>query len=515
MFIQNIKMSGFKNVPETETRQFEFFDFTKIQGENFVGKTTIGDALSWVFTGRSSTGITADYILRNDESRTAVVEVAFTDNGGKTHLLRREMHGSNHVIYLDDIPVKEEELMTFIGSPELFLSTFMIGYFHRLVSKVAKELLMGVIPFPSHVNIMNKVEDELRPYLPENEEFDSNVFLKQKRSELKMVEDEIKRFQGMQSLAEEKIKGIKLGDLIDESEIKRKLDSLEERKVNLIKLSAQSVSIGYLEDKLLSVRQEIKNLKNQKGAFQGQQQKFCPTCKQPVPEEELQRIMEKARSLENDILNHIQRLENEEKDLLQRIDAAREKHNESKAIQEELSLIEQEIKQLRATYEEVLLHNQVINSNARFLQESRNMLDTTREQMDKLCAGRYKINRAITAVSQYNVIKADLQYESVRRSLKNVSIRLQRLNQSTNELRDCFEILYKGREYSQISTSETIRAGLEISAFINKRTGLKLPVFIDNAESITHYEKPDTQVFEAKVMKDAPLTVTDGTKVLY
>lgn len=509
MFIQSIKMSGFKNVPETETRQYRFFDFTRIQGENFVGKTSIGDALCWVFSGRSSTGITADYILRNDESRTALVEVTFVDNAGKSHLLRREMQRSGSAIYLDDIPVKEEELYPFIGTPEIFLSTFMIGYFHRLTPKTAKELLMGIIPFPSHINIMKKVEEGLRQYLPENEDLDSNSFLKQKRSELRMIEDEIKRLQEILSLTEERIKSIKPGVLIDESEIKKKLDALEERKVNLIKLSAQSTSVGYLEGKLMAIRREIGNLEKQKGTFLNQQQKICPTCKQPVPEEELQRIVEKSKDLEREIIERIEKLESEEKEIIERVDDAKEKHNESKAIHEELSSVEQEIRQFRTEYEKVLLQNQAVNSDLKFLEESRNTLDTNGKQLEKLRSERYKINRTITAVSQYNGIKADLQYESVRRSLKNVSIRLQRLNQSTNELRDCFEILYNGREYSQISTSETIRAGLEISSFINKRTGLKLPVFIDNAESITRYEKPDTQVFEAKVMKDAPLTVTD------
>jgi hypothetical protein len=144
------------------------------------------------------------------------------------------------------------------------------------------------------------------------------------------------------------------------------------------------------------------------------------------------------------------------------------------------------------------------------MKESQNMYETSKAQMEKLSAERYKLNRAITAVSQYNTIKADKQYETVRSSLKNISIRLQRVNQATNELRDCFEILYNGREFSQISTSEVIRAGIEISNFMNKRIGLKLPIFIDNAESITHYTRPETQVFEAKVEKDAVLTVNNA-----
>ena len=184
MYIKSVKISGFKNVPETETRQYDFFDFTRIQGENYTGKTSIGDALCWVFTGRSSTGISSDYILRNNESRNAFVEVEFISNTGETNQLKREMNGSNNAVYLNDIPVKETELSRFIGTPEIFLSAFMIGYFHRLTPKAAKELLMNIIPFPSHSSIMNRVEADLRQYLPQNEDFDSNGLLKQKKIEI-------------------------------------------------------------------------------------------------------------------------------------------------------------------------------------------------------------------------------------------------------------------------------------------------------------------------------------------
>ncbi len=508
MFIEGIKMSGFKNVPDTEMRQYEFYEFTKIQGENFVGKTSIGDALCWVFSGRGSTGITAEYVLKNDESRRAYVEVEFVDNSGEKHKLKREMQGSSNIIYLDDIPVKEEELNVFIGTPEIFLSVFMIGYFHRLTPRTAKELLMGIIPFPSHDSIMKRVEEGLRPYIPEDESFDSNGLLKQKKSELRMVEDEIKRLQGILDLTEEKLKNIKPGESVDDSKLKKRLETLEERRVNLIRLTAQDVSVSYLESRLMSVKQELSSLKNQKGTIMDRQQKFCPTCKQPVPEEELIRIAEKSRLLEEELQERIERLLNEESELAKKVDSAREKDNELRSVQEELAGVEQEIKQVRAEYEQILVQNQAVNGDLKFLEESKGILDNTAKQMEKLRSERYNINRTITAVSQYNGIKSGLQYESVKRNLTDVSIRLQSLNQTTNELRDCFEILYKGREYSRISTSETIRAGLEISNFINKRTGLKLPIFIDNAESITHYERPDTQVFEAKVMKDAPLTVS-------
>jgi hypothetical protein len=54
----------------------------------------------------------------------------------------------------------------------------MIGYFNRLTPKAAKELLMNVLPFPSHESILNKVSEDVRMYLPRGEKFDSNTFFK-------------------------------------------------------------------------------------------------------------------------------------------------------------------------------------------------------------------------------------------------------------------------------------------------------------------------------------------------
>lgn len=50
-----------------------------------------------------------------------------------------------------------------------------------------------------------------------------------------------------------------------------------------------------------------------------------------------------------------------------------------------------------------------------------------------------------------------------------------------------------------LSYSERIKAGLEIGNLIMSLTNTKFPIFIDNAESITTYSIPDTQIIEARV----------------
>jgi hypothetical protein len=89
---------------------------------------------------------------------------------------------------------------------------------------------------------------------------------------------------------------------------------------------------------------------------------------------------------------------------------------------------------------------------------------------------------------------------------------LEKVVKSTGEVKDCFEVLYDDKELMLLSNSERVRVGLEISNLINNKTGLKIPLFLDNAESITHYEKPDTQIVEAVVVRKRPLTVEDGMR---
>lgn len=510
MIIKKMIMSGFKNVLESEPKEYSFFDNTTIiRGENFIGKTSIGDALCWVFTGASSTGITSEYILMNDKSKSMEVQVDFEDNNGLLHTLKRCEAKRDKKIYLDGIPIKEAKLDEFTGGKEVFLSTFMIGYFQRLSSKAAKDMLMNILPFPSNEEIIMQVGEDIRSYLPENKNFDSNLFLKDCRSKLKDVEEKIKNCKNKQNFIEERVTNNKKEELIDELELKAKLDSLESRKESLFKLFTHDSRIGYLEGNLSVVRLELMNIQNKKNLNKVNFNRICQTCGQPIPEEKLKSIEEKVKEENEAILKRVNELKCEEENLIKKINGEKDKTTENKAIMDELDVINKEIKFVKVEYEKIIRSNQTIKAATELINQNHKKLEELKIELEKLNENRYKLNRSIVAVSQYNIIKADKQYETIRGSLKNLSIKLQRVNQATNELRDCFEILYKGRALVQISTSENIRVGLEISNLINHRTGLKLPVFIDNAESITHYDKPDGQIFEAKVKKDSPLVITE------
>jgi AAA ATPase domain len=122
------------------------------------------------------------------------------------------------------------------------------------------------------------------------------------------------------------------------------------------------------------------------------------------------------------------------------------------------------------------------------------------------------INNQISYMKIFNAQKISLMNRALSKHLNNISLKLEKTIQSTGEIKDCFEVLYMDKELKICSTSETIKAGLEISHMIRELSGLDYPVFVDNGESITSYEENAFQTIETKVVKDKKLSLLKNGK---
>lgn len=69
--------------------------------------------------------------------------------------------------------------------------------------------------------------------------------------------------------------------------------------------------------------------------------------------------------------------------------------------------------------------------------------------------------------------------------MNRAAIKLYDVVKSTGEVKDTFKFTYDGKDYRWLSTSEKIKAGLEVSELLQRLTGLVYPTYIDNAECIT------------------------------
>lgn len=103
--------------------------------------------------------------------------------------------------------------------------------------------------------------------------------------------------------------------------------------------------------------------------------------------------------------------------------------------------------------------------------------------------------------------RAELVLESL--SMNKVAIQLYDVVKATGEAKDAFKFTYDGRPYTELSTSEQIKAGLEVSQLMMRLTNRAYPVFIDNGESVPVIDniRPAGQVLLSQVVKGAPLEV--------
>jgi hypothetical protein len=61
-------------------------------------------------------------------------------------------------------------------------------------------------------------------------------------------------------------------------------------------------------------------------------------------------------------------------------------------------------------------------------------------------------------------------------------------------LQDCCDALVDGVPYNALNSAMQINVGLDVIQTISNYYGLRVPLFVDNAESITKLNHLDTQV---------------------
>ena len=165
-------------------------------------------------------------------------------------------------------------------------------------------------------------------------------------------------------------------------------------------------------------------------------------------------------------------------ELKMKIDALREEKNK-------IDLFNKEVE---------LKHNNIVKAKERI-----SSLDT---EINKVNDTISKYEKQIKIVARLNLLIIKEQMKAVSKYLNNVSIEFSKVNEETGEILDVYEIKYNGILYEKLSKSYKLRADLEIATLINKVMNIKIPLFIDDVESITSMELPEnTQVIIAKVVK--------------
>ena len=525
-YIKTIGFRKFENEFETE-----LFDITSITGGNAKGKTNILYAIVWGFLGCNLTGDDKVYI-GNKNADNCYVELHFIDNMGISHTLKRlknKYNNKKNLLLLDEKNISQEDLTSYYSDKKLFLSIVNSNYFISRSTADQKALLDKYLPEIDINEIYNKLDDEDKSIL---EGCPRNViqYIQELNDNKKIYEDKIKNLQGKIAYAEnyisEKLDSSKTFDKQEELSLAMQELSLLKSDQKVEARKRQQKIVDNLNSQIITYQNQIDILntnmidgKKTYLSIKNESVSYCPMCKQKLSDEgRLVTIKNMKDSLENDYSKKI-KLETELQELKRNLAVEKcklyalgnenldDQNNRTKELENQIKLLEQE-------KSEIDQYNTSINIKKENIQKAKDDIQIFKKNIDDLY-DNIDSNKKAKDVAQkllINYIEAKMQFAT--KHLKNVNIKYYTILKDSGEIKQDFIITYKGNDFKNLSRSETIATSLEISNMLNKISGVKLPLFIDDSESCADYDfiedfSNDNQIFIAKVEKGKSLEIAD------
>lgn len=153
-----LKSIEFNNFRCWSNRKIELSPNTNsISGKNGAGKTTIREAICFAFCGTDSTGTKNPQHLIMDDRDSVKVTIT-TDKVEISRSLSRKGNGTIKLVRAG-VPstLTQTQLETMLGSSDLFLSSFIPGYFLRLSAQKQTEVLNSVLPKPNRLQMIQEL----------------------------------------------------------------------------------------------------------------------------------------------------------------------------------------------------------------------------------------------------------------------------------------------------------------------------------------------------------------------
>lgn len=121
-----------------------------------------------------------------------------------------------------------------------------------------------------------------------------------------------------------------------------------------------------------------------------------------------------------------------------------------------------------------------------------------------------KIDSLIYLCEEFARYKVESITEAINGRFQRASFRLFR-EQINGGLEDCCDVMMDGRPYGSLSDGEKIKIGLDIVQTLSEYYDVKVPLFVDRAESVTDFPEVDTQVIRL-VVEDENMEVLCETE---
>lgn len=518
MFLKSINnVIGYKDLPDGFCAEFDEKK-TYIVGANFQRKTTVGSLFNWCMTGTTLNGKEKESVANDTKKdNRVVVDITFVDNFGIEHTLVREKSKEIHLI-LDGKEIKQEYLSQFYKDKDIFLVVYNPYYFWTLEPKEQKDLIRKILPVINAKDVFNLLT-EYEQNLIKKPIDGLNSYNEQKNKEIDLLKKEYDinsgRIETLKKIALEKE-----GDLLTfekEEELTKLQSRFDEISMNMDNYNLENITISIeslnrrikniIEDDLSKISKQYER-ENNKLKETEKEKTICSYCMQEIKDNEAKENLKKFIKKEmNNLQEKADKLKEDAKGLLE---LKKEKQNifdklntqDMKQLQIEKDNLKQKIDELQKEKNEILFHNQEVKIRIENVKNAKEALESC-EKANEEIQQKIEINKEQKKViNKLRILTIETQKEKIEKYLNKVNIEFSKLVKTTGEIAECCNIQYDGRDYKKLSKSQQARACLEISNVFNNISGIKAPIFFDDAESTTDIpEIPETQIIISLVIK--------------
>ena len=276
----------------------------------------------------------------------------------------------------------------------------------------------------------------------------------------------------------------------------------------------------------------------------------CPTCGQTLPFEQLKKATEQFEQKQARQLSQIEQmaqtlietrkgkeqrigeLENTIGEYQAQAEVLRNQVEEAKtrvtvirdmegygeqmaAIEGRLAELQKELNELtgnsRAVRISVSTELSAVNGKIRSCQEdlakeavltyTRERIDRLREEAQNAAAALEAIEKMLWLMEEYSRYKAKFVEDSINGLFRLARFRLFR-EQANGGLEDRCDVVYDGVPYMGLNNGMKINVGIDIINALSRFYGVTVPLFVDNAESVTRLEECEAQVIRLVVSEE-------------
>ncbi|MER2061452.1 MAG: AAA family ATPase [Aerococcus urinaeequi] len=490
--LKSLEAKNFKNHQSLHIT-FPINEDIEITGPNGGGKTTVGEILTWTTHGVDLMGNAMTKKLSPEPTTyewDRLTTNALLGVDGVDVMLGKKVENGKTTYYVNDIEKTATDYKAFIAQlfdQKEFLSIFSPAFFFSQTYQEQRALVSKYVT--------TAAEKEVLAQLPKHQATPLKAALK--KGSLEEVE---KTYKGKRKDADVELIRSKqhlktLLEMNEHGQINFTVEDIEKDIAEVDQMVKEAQVIrdrnktlytkrSQLEAEIRKVFDRKEALKNRHAMIKGEHiEENCPTCKQDLPEEA-------KKAAEASKASDLKRIADEHNPLLEQL----------KLMKEELrGMPEPEPDQM-----ELMGRRAELVSKRNIAAEVSGLADKIKkaEEAVNVADKEYKAAETILdGVTSYKAVAGELNVAKMDGMFPGLTINHFTENIGNGEKKPDFEFCMDGKPYRKLSYGEKIKAGILFVRGLIVASNLKMPVFVDNAESLTSEFDLPTQVIACYAKK--------------